>query len=97
MGSHSAPINLSPTPVPGRLAALPSKQTGTMQLFVKAGDLQQRQMIALPYHPPPFLPCSEMSQIKRETKPQITFATFPPQLHYLENQTFLTPMILKHV
>lgn len=45
MGCHSAPINLSPTPVPGRLAALPSEQTGTTQLFVKAGDLQQRQTI----------------------------------------------------
>lgn len=56
MGSHSVPINLSPTPVPGRLAALPSKQTGTMQLFVTAGDLQQRQTIGTALPPPSFPP-----------------------------------------
>lgn len=60
-GRHSPPINLSPTPVLSRLAALPSKQTGTMQPFVQAGDLQHRQTIstALAATPPfgPFQKC----------------------------------------
>lgn len=72
-----------------RLAALPSKQTGTMQPFVWAGNLQHRQTISTTLAtPPPFLAFSEMSQIKREREPQILLTVFPPQLYNLKKTNF---------